>query len=690
MDRRLLARIDSRRTCAPEPQMLEVRSAPMCRRAPQVGLIAIMLLFAACGCAGPRWVALRDTPQNPLSERLMLMSRGGPRPSERTLAFLRRYDLEDEADGDARKLLERVQKIVEIEPTADALSAAAEISYVGGAKEQLLSKNEKALDLFSSSVAYSYRYLFDPRFERFGNPYDPQFRGACDLYNAGLESTLRTIRRQGKLRPGESFTIESKGHRWDILVAPRNVSWPSHEIDRLEFVSDYQINGLKNVYHTYGLGVPLIAVRKAQASKQPVEMHYPPELGFPVTAFLRCLPDEPSSHIATASTSSATEQPKRHRAVLELYNPLQSTDIIVDGRRIPLESDITTPLAYTLNSPAFEQLDQPTTGLLFPGEIRKLAGIYMLEPYQPGKIPVLMVHGLWSSPITWMEMFNDLRADPDIRRDYQFWFYLYPTGQPFWRTATHLRETLAKVRTTVDPQRSDAAIDQMVLVGHSMGGLVSHMQVINSGDEFWRVVSDRPIDQLKADDRTRWELNKTFYFQANPSVRRIVTIGTPHRGSRFANGFTRYMGQQLISMPSRMTARFANLRLANPGAFRDTRLLDMETSIDSLAPDCPALPLLLTAQQAPWVKFHNVVGRLPRDNWQVKLFGDGDGVVPYESAHLAGVDTEIEIAADHSNVHRHPLTILQVRDILREHVRQLQSAPQPVPLAPQQTAARLP
>src|SRR5690606_34327883 len=108
---------------------------------------------------------------------------------------------------------------------------------------------------------------------------------------------------------------------------------------------------------------------------------YPPGLCFPVTAFLRSLPDP---------APTGNSEVKRHRAVLELHNPLKATDIVVDGRRVPLESDITTPLAYTLNDPAFEELDRPTTGLLFPDEVRKMAGIYMLEPYQPGKIPVLM------------------------------------------------------------------------------------------------------------------------------------------------------------------------------------------------------------------------------------------------------------------------------------------------------------
>ena len=110
----------------------------------------------------------------------------------------------------------------------------------------------------------------------------------------------------------------------------------------------------------------------------------------------------------------------------------------------------------------------------------------MLEPYEPGKIPVLMVHGLWSSPMTWMEMFNDLRSVPEIRKHYQFWFYEYPTGQPFWVSAAQMRHDLAKLRDVLDPRHLEPALDQMVLVGHSMGGLVSRLQTVDSGDGYWR------------------------------------------------------------------------------------------------------------------------------------------------------------------------------------------------------------
>ncbi len=235
-----------------------------------------------------------------------------------------------------------------------------------------------------------------------------------------------------------------------------------------------------------------------------------------------------------------------------------------------------------------------------------------------------------------------------------------------------MREALAELRTTVDPLGHDAALDQMVLVGHSMGGLIANMQVVNSRNDFWHIVSDKPVARLKADQKTRLALDRTFYFNSSPSVRRIITIGTPHRGSYFANDVTRYLADKLISVPERMTSRFTMLRLQNPGFFRDTQMLDTATSLDSLSPEAPILPVLISAQRPPWVKYDNIVGRLPRDDWQVRLFGDGDGVVPYKSAHLDFANSEIEVPAEHDEVHRHPQTILQVRTILQQHLRESQ------------------
>jgi hypothetical protein len=264
-------------------------------------------------------------------------------------------------------------------------------------------------------------------------------------------------------------------------------------------------------------------------------------------------------------------------------------------------------------------------------------------------------------------MMNDLRALPEIRDRYQFWTYLYPTGQPFWISAAQMREDLAKTRQMIDPNRRWEALDQMVLVGHSMGGLVSRMQTLESGDDFWRILTDRSFDELNADTETRERLASTIFFEPNPSIRRVITIGTPHRGSYFANDYTRWLGRKLIKMPTALVQVKTRVIRENPDFFNNTELLTVTTSIDSLSPDSPVLPVMLSSQRSSSVTYHNIVGVVSKKKLLARIAEKGDGVVPFSSAHLDDVDSEIVVDADHVTVHQHPRSILEVRRILLEH-----------------------
>jgi pimeloyl-ACP methyl ester carboxylesterase len=549
----------------------------------------------------------------------------------------------------------------------------SELAFIGGKKTERRD-SRAALDLYGASVLHAYDYLFDPRFADSRNQYDPQYRRACDLYNGGLESALRIICATRELVPNTTKTINPASGAWDINCMLQGSRWQPTDFERFEFVSDYDIKGLKNLYQTHGLGVPLIAVRHSHSDEPVGAKYYPAGLSFPVTACLR-----PISRIDPQTGQIAT----RNQCCLELYDPLATDSALVAGRPVPLESDLSTPLAYFLSRPEMN-LDTSTLGLLHPEEMLKkpllgakapLKGLYMVQPYEPGKIPVLMVHGLWSSPMTWMEMFNDLRSQREIRDHYQFWFYLYPTGQPFWLSAAQLRRDLVRVRETLDPTHQEPALDQMVLIGHSMGGLLSHLQTIQSGDDYWRLVSNESFQQIKADPQAKRKLEEVFFFQPSSSIRRVVMIGTPHRGSNFANPTTEWFLGKLMTPIKRLAETQEALYTSNPGAFPTSSLLSIDTSIDSLSPGSPIFPVMLAAQRPPWVKYHSIVGVLPKDSWLAKVTAVGDGVVPRESAHFDGAASEITVPADHSSVHTHPAAVLEVRRILLEHLAELEGRP---------------
>jgi pimeloyl-ACP methyl ester carboxylesterase len=647
-----------------------------CSTVAVVAWAALLAVVAAGGCASGT-IALRSVPRSPLANQLELTSFSGPKATPRTTQLLRVYNLSDELSGDFRPVLKRLQSIYDREPSADIVYAMAELAFLGGKRAETHDKRV-ALDLYGASVLHAYEYLFDPRVAS-RNPYDPNYRGACELYNGALESALRIVCEKNELLPGATKTISTASGEWDITCVLQGSRWQPDDFERFEFVSSYTVTGLKNLYLTHGLGVPLIGVRREdkQRSTPPssAAKYYAPGLSFPVTAFIH-----PLSRI-DPNTGQVTAH---NRCLLELLDPLATDQVVVAGQAVPLESDLTTPLAYFLSRPEMNLGNLATTGLLKPEELLNkmrpgqpdpVMGLYMVQPYEPGKIPVLLVHGLWSTPMTWMEMFNDLRSQPEIRNRYQFWFYLYPTAQPFWLSAAMLRRDLAKVREVLDPRHEEPALDQMVLIGHSMGGLVSRMQTVSSGDEYWNLVSRVPLLQIKTSDEVRQKLAETFFFQPNPSIRRVVTIGTPHHGSTFSNQTTQWLLGKLIDLPGTILKSQQELYRTNAGAFPDRSLLRVDTSIDSLAPSMPIFPVMLAGRRPPWVKYHNIVGVVPKQWWLSTLVAEGDGVVARQSAHVDDAVSEIVVPADHTTVHTHPAAVLEVRRILLEHLAELEGRP---------------
>ncbi|MGA2064748.1 MAG: alpha/beta fold hydrolase [Thermoguttaceae bacterium] len=671
-------------TCKPPPEPAGCRrAAPRgggapsgSPRASRAGLWLVAILLLAGGCA-QKYVTLRSAPHNPLRDDLQLASWSGPQPSRRTVQLLRVYNLTDGLAGDPRPLLDRLQQLTDREPSADKVYALSELAYLG-AKRTEAHDSREAMDLYGASVLHAYAYLFDDRFAATRNCYDMQFRGACDLYNSALESALRIISKNHELLPGMSKTIHTAAGTWDLACVLRGGNWQPQDFERFEFVSDYEMKGLRNLYLTHGLGVPLIAVRRSYPGEPAAARYYPGSLSFPVTALLRPLPQAAS--------------PGRNQGLLELYDPLVTTETQVGHLTVPLESDLTTPLAYFLSKIPINTL--ATAGFLAPEKLltvrpdRKapITGLYMAQPYEPGKIPVLMVHGIWSSPMTWMEMFNDLRSSPDIRRHYQFWFYLYPTAQPFWLSAAQLRRDLDEVRQVLDPGHVEPALDQMVLVGHSMGGLVAKLQTIDSGGDYWRLASQVPLEQVRASAEAKQKLSEVFFFRPNPSIRRVVMIATPHHGSQYFSQTTQYVLDKLIRMPATLANSRQELFRDNQGLAFAGSLLRVETSLDALSPASPIFPLMLAARRPPWVRYHNIVGQKVEQWWKGPLQTAGDGVVTVASARLEGAESELVVPAEHMTIHAQPAVVLEVRRILNEHLAELRGAP--IAAAPPAAAPR--
>ncbi len=583
------------------------------------------------------------------------------RPSPRTEDTLTRYDLKGKFRADPDATLARLEQFARERPDADLVFALAELSWVEGRRLDRW-RRASAIDRFIDTVAYAYDFLFDPDLADPQRASDPRFRLACDLYNGGLERLLRAAQSNGQIMPEGMIKLKAHGKEQNLPVILTDSPWSAADVDQVIIASDYEVSGLPTRSYQYGLGVPLVGVHNADQQGKGPERFYPPEMAFPLTAFL-----VPNSRLR--DPKAAIEPPRECR--LQLVDPLRHRLVGPDNAPIAVEADLSTPLAYMWSRTDLNRYRW--TGLLRPGEAIGRANLMLLRPYEPEKIPVVMVHGLISNPLAWIPMLNELQRDPTIQQRYQFLLFMYPTGVPVPIAASLLRDTLHEAEQMYNPGERDPSFGQMVLLGHSMGGLLSHMMAVDSGPRLWQINTDRRFEEMLGPREALDELKHYLFFEPQPFVRRVVFLATPHRGSDLSRGVVGRVGASLISDPDHISDLLGRLLKDNPDAFERRRFRRLPSSIETLEPDSPILQAILQMPAGPEVVFHSIIG----SNRPVGTAETTDGVVPYRSSHLDGVASELVVRSDHG-VQRDPEAIREVQRILLEHL----GLPQPTAPGP--------
>ncbi|MGI9473685.1 MAG: esterase/lipase family protein [Rubripirellula sp.] len=375
-------------------------------------------------------------------------------------------------------------------------------------------------------------------------------------------------------------------------------------------------------------------------------------------------PDGPNEGGVTASLSDVDGDTPPTIAVLELHDPAYITDVSIGNQDWQINRDTSAPLGMALN----EFHHHKYKSFLMPGKANEDAGLRMFEPYKEGKIPIVLVHGLLSDRATWVDLANDLRSSPWFNRHYQVWFFQYETGQPYITSALEMRNALREAVAHFDPKGTDPAMQQMVLVGHSMGGLVSKLQISTSGSDLWDSIAIVPADEIRTTEEKHQQIRQLFFFEPLPFVKRAVFIGSPHQGSNLATSWIGRLGSALVH-PSRERAESNRTILAdNPGVFVKDVTRHTPTSVDLLRPDNPLLMATYTLPVNPTVQLHTIIGtgRSLRDGTPA------DGVVPVESARHPGTMSEKLIDTTHTHLPDHPETTNELVRILGDHVQEFE------------------
>ena len=206
---------------------------------------------------------------------------GLDRPSDRTVETLKRFALDGRYRRDPAGVLATLEQQARANPEPDLVYALAELSWVEGRKHDRRHRAE-SIDRTLDALSYAYDYLFAPELAFARQPSDPRYRLACDLYNGALDHLLREAQANGaKIEAGGEFSLKVRGREQVFKVALRNSPWAADDVDQIILASAFEVSGLPTLNYQYGLGVPLIAVRRSEGNAEGAERFYPPRDGLP-------------------------------------------------------------------------------------------------------------------------------------------------------------------------------------------------------------------------------------------------------------------------------------------------------------------------------------------------------------------------------------------------------------------------
>ena len=455
---------------------------------------------------------------------------------------------------------------------------------------------------------------------------------ACETYNAACgELTVLLRSSEGGRLWNQPLTLNG-GETYHLRLEPASYGvWAPNYFTTFEGPDQIKERLIRKENIQEGVGGALVGVRIVN----------PPEKFAPVKGI--------TAPVTATLGFRATD------ATLALRRPAKQPMASVEGKTRPLAANFSAPIGYY----------QPPRNLLFvslmamvrSSHYMEKTGLYFLQPYDPDRIPLVFVHGLFSTPFDWVQTINGLQADPEIRKHYQFWVFAYPTGNPILYSALRLREELARADKLYPNHRP------YVVVGHSMGGMLTHMQVVTATQAMWEKALGETAKSIFRQNSRDSLIVRATIFQANPRIKRVVFICTPHRGSKMASSGLGKLGISLIALPVTVATAIQDTVTSAELVQLTGSSKRLPNSITGLKPSNPAFPVVNTVPIR--VPYHSIIGNRGKPG---PIADSTDGVVPYWSSHLDGAQSEVIVPGPHGACEL-PQTIAELDRILRLHLK---------------------
>lgn len=494
-------------------------------------------------------------------------------------------------------------------------------------------RNERArAEYWLRCAATAYAPMASPRADVAG--------AAATLANRCTEGLLETVLRRSSpgWKPGPTRIAGV-----EVDVDFRRISHYFSKPAQLALAADVPADLFDGERHTTpGFGVPLTLLAP-RCDDRPLCTHLPPEGVFRwATAWIENAPGAPMPRLV-------------------IGDPVALGDVQVGARRYPLAADTSAFYAHGASTSTLRRL--AVWGLLRGNEVGRRAGLYLLEDYDPNKRPVVMIHGLGSNPLAWARVSNAIWGDALLRSQFQVWHMVYQTNAPTLVLRHRLRGYLDATWQAVDPDGDDAARRGIVLIGHSLGGVLSRLLSVDSGEALWSAAFNAPIGDFVGDEDDLRLADQVFHFGRYPGVTRAIFIASPHKGSPTADGFLGRLARSIVGQRAPEIDALRRLARANSGYVKeDLRMLYQRGLLNSITTLQTAQPVRKAAQALlPSIPYHTIAGSLPgRDP-------PTDGFVPLDSALLPGAASTLVVEWGH-DVYESREAVAEVLRILREDV----------------------
>lgn len=505
------------------------------------------------------------------------------------------------------------------------------------------------------TARYAYAYLFlSPRTPE-QRVFEARQERVLRFYNRAIDVVAQAAFEASRGQIGTT-PLQVGGLELSIALRGYEATELTQQPEALLASDTLGFDNLRAVYRRDGFGTALVAVfpRRSRSDPDAADTPYRDTRYLPVTATLRFDGDGGLDAVLASRT-----------ARMDVYNPYRIDSETIAGRKVPLAANYSAAYGIWLARSELARLS--LSSLLRPKQARAFKPrIYLNQPYDPNKRVIVLVHGLASSPEAWVNLANELLGDETLRKHYQLWQVFYPTNLSILSNRAAIDSALTQTFAHYDPEGDDVAGRDAVLVGHSMGGVISRLLVSDSGDR----VLDATLQAFDpaAAQRLRNEpmVRELTVFKAMPQFERAVFLASPHRGAVVTDGWPLRMVRKLIRLPFDVLRETAELAQRNEVGQDELQKIGFRKGRPPTGPDdlSPNSLFMRSTENLPiesGLPYHTIVGQ--RD-LKLPLLQSSDGAVPYRSAHLDGALSEKVIPSGHS-VQETPQAILELRRILR-------------------------